>query len=50
MINSSLDASTTYTDNTVVSGQIYYYVVTDVDSELVQSGYTSQVQAVIPNP
>lgn len=50
MINNSLDATPTYTDSTVVSGQTYYYVVTDVDSELVQSAYSSQVQAMIPNP
>ena len=50
MINNSLDPTATYTDSTVVSGQTYYYVVTDLDGELVESGYSNQVQAVIPNP
>jgi hypothetical protein len=51
MINTSLDGSTTaYTDNTVVSGQSYYYVATAVGSDLNESGYSNQAQAVIPNP
>jgi fibronectin type 3 domain-containing protein len=50
MINSSLDGSTAYTDNTVVSGQTYYYVATAVDSGSNESAYSGQVQAVIPSP
>jgi hypothetical protein len=50
MINSSLDGTTAYTDNTVVSGQTYYYVVTSVDGNSNESGYSNQVQAIIPNP
>ncbi|MGA2978653.1 MAG: choice-of-anchor D domain-containing protein [Terriglobales bacterium] len=50
MINPSLDGTTTYTDNTVVSGQTYYYVATAVDSESQESGYSNETQAVIPNP
>jgi fibronectin type 3 domain-containing protein len=50
MINSSLDGTTAYTDNTVVSGQTYYYVATAVDSESQESGYSNQAQAVVPTP
>jgi len=50
MINSSLDGTTAYTDNTVVSGQTYYYVAMAVDDNSNESGYSNQAQAVIPNP
>ncbi|MFZ0800048.1 MAG: choice-of-anchor D domain-containing protein [Terriglobales bacterium] len=50
IINASLDSTTTYTDNTVVSGQTYYYVATAVDASGDESGYSNQAQAVIPNP
>jgi hypothetical protein len=50
MINISLDGTTAYTDNTVVSGQTYYYVATTVNSESQESGYSNQAQAVIPSP
>jgi hypothetical protein len=50
-INSSLNASTTYTDNSVVDGQTYYYVTTAVDSNNQESVYSSPPQqAVIPSP
>jgi len=50
MINSALDSTTAYTDNTVVSGQTYYYVATAVDASSNESGYSNQATAVIPNP
>jgi fibronectin type 3 domain-containing protein len=50
MINPSLDGTTAYTDNTVVSGQTYYYVTTAVDASGNQSAYSNQTQAVIPTP
>jgi hypothetical protein len=50
MINTSLDSTTSYTDSSVVSGTTYYYVATTVDSESEESGYSTQVQAVIPTP
>jgi hypothetical protein len=49
-INTSLDSTTTYTDNQVVAGQTYYYVTTAVDGSSVESGYSNQAQAVIPTP
>lgn len=49
-INSALEASTAYTDNSVAAGQTYYYVVTAVDGSDNQSGYSNPAQAVIPTP
>jgi Abnormal spindle-like microcephaly-assoc'd, ASPM-SPD-2-Hydin len=49
-VNSVLDSSTAYTDSTVASGRTYYYVTTAVDGSGVESGYSSQVRAVIPTP
>jgi fibronectin type 3 domain-containing protein len=47
-LNFSPDVSTTFTDSSIVSGQTYYYVVTAVDSNNVESIYSNQVTAVIP--
>jgi len=49
-INPVLNASTFYTDTTVVDGQTYYYVVTAVNSSNQESEYSNQAQAVIPPP
>jgi Abnormal spindle-like microcephaly-assoc'd, ASPM-SPD-2-Hydin len=47
-LNMSVDSSTTYTDNSVQSGQTYYYVATAIDSSNVESAYSNQVTASIP--
>ena len=47
-INSSLETATVYTDGTVLSGQIYYYATTAVDSSGAESGYSNVAQAVVP--
>ena len=47
-LNSTLIATTTYTDTAVQSGQTYYYVVTAVDSSGVESVYSTQVSATVP--
>jgi hypothetical protein len=47
-INSVLDASTVYTDTSVVSGNTYYYVTTAVDSNNQESIYSNQAQATVP--
>jgi fibronectin type 3 domain-containing protein len=47
-LNSSLVTSDQYTDSTVVSGQTYYYVVTSVDSNNVESADSNQATAVVP--
>jgi uncharacterized protein YceK len=44
------DTSTTYTDNSVASGMTYDYVVTAVDANNVESGYSNVAQAIIPTP
>jgi hypothetical protein len=50
MINTALDASTNYTDSTVVAGATYYYAATEVNAQGQESGYSNIGQAVIPNP
>jgi Abnormal spindle-like microcephaly-assoc'd, ASPM-SPD-2-Hydin len=50
LMNPSLDTGTAYTDTTVLAGQTYYYVTTAVSSTGVESGYSSQIQAIIPSP
>lgn len=47
-INPVLNASTQYSDTTVVDGQTYYYVTTAVNSSNQESGYSNQANAVIP--
>ncbi len=49
-INSSLDSSTVYTDDSVVPGDTYYYVTTAMNSSDQESGYSNQAKAVIPSP
>ncbi len=49
-INSALNATTSYTDNTVQAGLTYYYVTTAVDGAGIESAYSNQAQAVVPNP
>jgi hypothetical protein len=49
-LNSSLDTSTAYIDNTVVAGNTYYYVTTSVDANGVESVNSNQVKTVIPTP
>jgi hypothetical protein len=49
-LNPSANASTSYTDNSVASGQSYVYAVRSVDSRNVESGNSNQVSVTIPNP
>lgn len=49
-LNSSLRTGTNYSDSTVQSGHIYYYVATAVDSSSVESAYSGEVTTVIPTP
>ena len=49
-INTALDASTNYTDSTVVAGSTYYYVATEVNGQGRESAYSQEVRAIIPNP
>jgi centrosomal CEP192-like protein/ASPM-SPD-2-Hydin domain-containing protein len=49
-INSALDPSPAYSDNSVLAGQTYYFVTTAVDGNGVESAYSNEAQAVIPSP
>jgi hypothetical protein len=49
-INPALNTSMNFSDSTVQSGQIYYYVTTAVDSAGIESSYSNQVQAAVPFP
>jgi len=47
-LNSSVNATTSYTDTSVQSGQTYNYVTTAVDSSNLESAYSNQATAAIP--
>jgi hypothetical protein len=47
-VNTALITGTTYTDYSVESGQTYYYVVTAVNSEDIESVYSVQASTTIP--
>jgi hypothetical protein len=49
-LNGSLNLGTSYSDHTVVSGKTYYYVVTSVGKDSVESAFSRQVSATIPTP
>jgi hypothetical protein len=49
-INSELAPSTGYSDDSVASGQTYYYVTTAVNLNGAESGYSNEAEEVIPNP
>src|SRR4029077_9314096 len=49
-LNSTLISATGFTDSTVQSGQMYFYVVTAVDSNNDESGYSIEQSAAIPVP
>lgn len=47
-LNSSLIPDTSYLDQTVQSGFTYYYVVTAVNAQGQESGYSNQAEAMVP--
>ena len=49
-VNPAIDPSMSYSDNTVQSGQTYYYATTAVDSAGIESAYSNQVQVAVPFP
>jgi len=49
-VNSTLDATTTYTDTSVQAGSTYYYVATSVDGAGAESAFSAVVSASIPTP
>ncbi|HZT74727.1 MAG TPA: hypothetical protein VE996_13845 [Terriglobales bacterium] len=48
-MSTTLLTTASFTDTTVLDGQTYYYVVTGVDSQGVESAYSNQVQVTIPS-
>jgi hypothetical protein len=48
-LNSSSTASTSFSDGTVAGGEVYYYVVTAVNSSNVESTDSNQVSVTIPS-
>jgi hypothetical protein len=48
LLNSTLDAETSYADSTVQSGQTYDYVVKTVDSAGIESAPSNETTVVIP--
>ena len=50
LVNSSPDSNATATDDHVSGGQTYYYVVTTVNSDGLESAYSNQASVVIPSP
>jgi hypothetical protein len=49
-INSALDTTPAYGDDSVTAGQTYYYVTTAVDGSGMESAYSNEAQAVVPSP
>ncbi len=49
-LNSSPQAATDYSDDSVASGQTYYYVVTSVDTSSQESSYSNQAKVIVPTP
>ncbi len=49
-LNSSPARETNYKDTTVQAGHTYFYRVTAVDAKGGESGFTSQIKAVVPSP
>ena len=47
-VDTSMVSSTSYLDAGVSSGQTYYYVATELDTTGTESGYSTEVSAVIP--
>jgi hypothetical protein len=51
LLNASIPGSTlTYTDETVQAGTTYYYVVTAVNTEGIESAYSNEASALVPSP
>ncbi len=48
-LNAQATSEASYTDNSVVGGQTYYYVVTSVNSENIESAYSEPVAVTVPS-
>ncbi|MGB8522372.1 MAG: choice-of-anchor D domain-containing protein [Candidatus Acidiferrales bacterium] len=48
-LNPKASSETSFIDRSVASGQIYFYVVTSVNSENIESGFSEQVSVTVPS-
>jgi fibronectin type 3 domain-containing protein len=48
-LNSSPVFVDAYTDNSVLAGQTYFYVVTGVDASGIESGFSNEAQTTVPS-
>jgi HYDIN/CFA65/VesB family protein/centrosomal CEP192-like protein len=48
-LNSNANPDTSYTDSSVSSGQMYFYVVTAVNSENIESSFSNEISVTIPS-
>jgi len=49
-LNSSLSTGSSYTDSSVSAGSTYFYVTTALNSSGVESKYSNEARAAVPNP
>jgi fibronectin type 3 domain-containing protein len=49
-LNSAPQSALTYTDKNVQAGNTYYYAVTAIDSNSVESNFSNEASATIPSP
>ena len=49
-LNAQPQSGVTYTDQNVQAGNTYYYAVTAVDSNSVESNYSNEASASVPSP
>jgi len=49
-LSSSPSAQAGYTDSSVQAGSTYYYVVTSVGTDMVESAYSNEATATVPTP
>ncbi len=47
-VNSSVVAATTYSDSAVQASTTYFYVITSVDAQGVESAYSNEVSVTVP--
>lgn len=49
-LNPSTDSVTSYSDKSALGGQTYYYVVTAIDANNVESAFSNEASVTVPSP
>jgi fibronectin type 3 domain-containing protein len=49
-LTSQVQSSTTFTDTSVRAGNTYFYAVTAVDANSVESNFSNEAEAIVPSP